>query len=667
MNPNGRQTRDLKQRIGSLKAAFSNYNMVRMREALRYLSGPKLELFIKIPFLIHMNLEELPGYVAQAPQAHGIHNFKASGFYREGLRQGMVSKEDLIRSTPKDPCVIGFYHIGSLGTFTQSSQSDFDYWVIIDKEKFTEQRYYNFEKKLDHIVKFARESVDQEVTFFIMDQEEIRRNCYAGFKTRETLTAPKLFLKEEFYRTFLMIAGKVPIWTILPPSHTKKTYNALVKGISSMEDLKPIAHEFIDLGRIDPPQKPEILQGILWHICKSKDDPVKALIKASMVFSHGYGSPDQSGLLCDEIKSGYGKAGIDDYEVDPYKALFDRVIAFHETHAPKSLNLIKNAIFFRLCEYPNVRAPEPGSPKKQLLDRYIRHWNLNQSQVKKMTSYSDWSEQEKRLLEKTFIHRLSQMLKQIRQDTDLGESTRNETEQRNFKILFHKTQERLNQPENKIQACSTYLQRQPFQFFLFQKKKVKGWILRAYVSGGEREIKLHRSKSLLGLMGWITGNHLYSRTKTTIKIDIKQALFQSSNDPISADHLYLALQPVAPLSDDIFEEDPSWSKLIILLVSPDSSRKKGFIRAEFLALNTWGELFEDLLELDTDKDMGHRYRDIALKIDEYKGKVPRLYFYQLTGQRDTEAVFQIKQYLADRFLDKKPGSPLRNRPLLDKL
>ena len=168
-------------------------------------------------------------------------------------------------------------------------------------------------------------------------------------------------------------------------------------------------------------------------------------------------------------------------------------------------------------------------------------------------------------------------------------------------------------------------------------------------------------------MGWITANHLYSRTKATIKIDIKQALFQSSNDPISADHLYLALQPVTPLSDDIFEEKPSWSKLMILLVSQDNSREKGFIRAEFLALNTWGELFEDLLELDTDKDMGHRYRDIALKIDEYKGKVPRLYFYQLAEHRDTEAVFQIKLYLPDRFQVKKPGSPHKNRPLLDKL
>lgn len=657
-------SQNITQRIGSLKSAFSNYNMVRMREALRYLSGPKLTLFIKIPFLIHMNLPKLPGYVAQVPQAHGIHNFKASGFYREGVNQNMVTQEDLARCTPKDPCVIGFYHIGSLGTFTQSSQSDFDYWVIIDKKQFTEQRYYNLEKKLDHIVKYARESVDQEVTFFIMDQDEIRRNCYAGFKTRETLTAPKLFLKEEFYRTFLMIAGKIPIWTILPPSHTKETYDALVKGISSMGTLKAIAHEFIDLGRIDPPQNLEILRGILWHICKSKDDPVKALIKASMIFSHGYGSPDQSGLLCDEIKSGYGKAGIDDYLVDPYKALFDRVIVFHETHAPKNLNLIKNAIFFRLCEYPNVRAPEPGSPKKQLLDRYIRDWNLNHSQVKKIISYPEWSEQEKRLLEKTFIHRLAQMLKQIRQATDLGGSNLNETEQRNFKILFHKTQERLTQPENKIQGSSTYLQRQSFQFILFQKKRIN-WTLAGYVLGGGREIKLHKSQSLLGLLGWITLNHLYNRTKTTIKIDIKQELFQSSNNPISADHVYLALQPVTPLSDDIFEEDPSWSKLIILLVSPDSGRD--FIRAEFLALNTWGELFEDLLELDTDKDMVHRYKDIALKIDEYKGKVPRLYFYQLAGQRDTEAVFQIKQYLADRFMGKKPGAPPRNRPLLDKL
>lgn len=68
-----------------MKAAFSNYNVVRMREARLYLSEPKLELFIKIPFLIHINHPQFEGYVPEAPEACGIYSFKNSGFYKAVL------------------------------------------------------------------------------------------------------------------------------------------------------------------------------------------------------------------------------------------------------------------------------------------------------------------------------------------------------------------------------------------------------------------------------------------------------------------------------------------------------------------------------------------------------------------------------------------------------
>ncbi len=569
--------------------------------------------------------------------------------------------------TALDPCVLGLYHIGSLGTFTQSAQSDFDYWVIIDKTRYTEQLYYNLEKKLNHIVKYSREEFDQEVTFFIMDQTDIRKDCYAGFDTPETMIAPKLFLKEEFYRTFLMIAGKIPVWTVLPANLKKGVYTQLVNSLAQRDEVTPLLKDFIDLGKVDPPEQRDILQGILWHICKSEEDPVKALIKATMILSHRPGAKNQAMLLCDSIKQGFADAGIDDYGADPYKVLFDRVIEFHETHAPEGLNLIKNAIFFRLCEYPMVREPEPGSPKKQLLDRYIRTWNLTPSQFRKLISYQDWSEAEKRLLDKTFVKRLSEMYKQVGQETDTRQAYAgiDDTEKRNIRILIHKVSKRLNTASNKILESSTYLSRQFFEFFLFKEKRDKGWELSAYAPGGAREIELHKSRTCLGLLGWMVENHLFHRGKASIKVDVKLNLFESRDDPISADALYLALQPVKPMSDNSFERPAQWIKLMILLKYQTGS--SGITGTEILAVNTWGEIFEDQLRLDTGKDMDDRYKDIAEKIDQYKGETIRLLFYQLSGRRDPDAVYRIKQYLAKRFLANRPGDPPRTRPLLDKL
>jgi adenylate cyclase class 1 len=661
----------LEKQILHLKSNFSNYNVVRMREALRYLSGPKLELFIKIPFLIHVNLPEFPGFIDSDIKAHGIHNFEQSGFYKEVLKQDKMLQDSISRCKAMDPCVQGFYHIGSLGTFTQSSGSDFDYWVIIDKEKFSDHRYYNLEKKLDHIVKLSREDYGQEVTFFIMDQENIKKNCYARFKEQETLTAPKIFLKEEFYRTFLMIAGKIPLWTILPHKSNLTTYNSLVKSISSITRLKLISQEFIDLGYIEKPGNQDILKGLLWHICKSRFDPIKALIKSSMIFSYGLGKPDQTGLLCDEIKAGYAKAGIDDYSVDPYKLLFDRIIKFHLENDPKGLSLIKNAIFLRLCGYPQVLAPEAGSPKKQLLDWYIRNWNLNQPQVDKMFSYTQWAEPEKLLLERTIIDRLAKMYQARHKEFTQAQTGKDipAREKRNFKILTHKTKERLNRAKEKIPECSTYLKRQKFQLFILLQKKINTWHLSAYLEHEPLPQKLYTTSSLLGLMGWILENQLYERALGSIKIDIPSNLFESYTTPVDPDRLYMALQPLKPLSDDIFEENPSWSKLMILLIYTRKKEKSCLKKAEFLIANTWGELFLDILELDTKKTMGDKYKDIAVKINGYKKTGQRLYFFQLASQYDSNAVFEIKQHLGPDSLTRTgiPDNQYRDRPLLDKL
>ncbi|MGM0655856.1 MAG: class I adenylate cyclase [Thermodesulfobacteriota bacterium] len=656
----------LAAKLTRMKTAFSNYNVVRMREALRYLSAPKLELFIKIPFLIHINHPQFPGYVPEPPVACGIYNFKNSGFYKavrdiEEIPWNIIETETDI----KDPCILGFYHIGSLGTFTQSAQSDFDYWVIIDRTCFTEQRYYNLEKKLNHIVKFSRENCDQEVTFFIMDQADIRKDCYAGFEAPETMIAPKLFLKEEFYRTFLMIAGKIPIWTILPANMPQGTYDRLVEHLFRQPELAFLLKDFIDLGKVEMPSIKDIYQGIRWHICKSKEDPVKALLKASMILSHITGEKDSAMLLCDELKQKFAKAGIDDCDSDPYKIMFDRVLNYHKVHAHDGLKLIKTAIFLRLCSYPEVKLPEPGSPKKQLIDKYIRTWNILPPHIKKLMSYPNWPEVGKQLLDTTLIQRLAGMYEQINAKGKAIEKDLPPAEQRNMKILNNKVKACLNTESGKISASSNFLTRRALPLLLITKNSMGNWILSAALSNTVHESVVHKSKAFMGLMGWIMENRLYRRNKTHIKLETRLKLYESRDQAVSTDALYLVMQPVKPLFDGCFEDNARWTKILILLVCPDSSC--GVAQVELLALNSWGELFLDQLRLDTNRPLNDRYKKIADRINQYAGEEIRLFFFQMAETRDANAVYEIKQFLGDRFLMYPPGTPERNRPMLDKL
>jgi len=631
--------RKLTQKIEQNREDFSHFNIVRMREAIRYLSPEKLEIFVKIPFLLHINDPRFPGFSDTKAAAHGIWNFEESGFFKEVVKTRLFPKSITETCQVENSCILGLYHIGSLGTFTQSSGSDFDYWVIIDKKNFSKERYDHLEKKLDDILKYCRETYHQEVSFFIMDQKEICRNHYAPFDGKESLSAPKIFLKEEFYRTFLMIAGKIPLWSVLPDIETDAAMNmdAMTAQILSMyEDL-------MDLGTISALPEEDILKGLLWHVCKSKEDPVKALIKATMIFSYGYGQTVSKTLLCEKIKHTYAKAGIDDYAADPYKMLFDRILEFHEKDEPAALNLIKNAIFFRLTEYPNVKMPENDTPKRALLNKYIRDWKLNKNQVGKLLSYTEWSESEKLLLEQTIVNRLAQMynraLKSIHDSQKVFE---NPAEKRNWTILKNKIKHRLKKAPEKIPECSTYLHRQK----MIDLDIVQGsdlWVLNAKNTSGRRLDSVYKHSSFLGVLGWIFENELYRRHTSSINIHMAPWLFESTDQPIETDKIYMSFAPFKPLSDDIFLNDAVWSKMIVAVFFDITVKKGDLIKTELLVSNTWGELFLDVLEFGSGEDRTLRTRKIAKKMSKYQADELKIAVFQISETHDPDIVYQIKK------------------------
>lgn len=652
----------MKIAIEKNRAAFSNYNMVRMREAVRYLSEEKLEIFIKIPVLLHINVPRFPGFIDTGEPCHGIFNFENSGFYKVAATNNSFPKSILEMSRVNSPAIKGLYHIGSLGTFTQSSGSDFDYWVIIDKRMLSREQFTSLEKKLDAIIKYSREDYDQKVSFFIMDQKEIKQNVYAPFQEVETLAVPKIFLKEEFYRTYLMIAGKIPVWSVLPDQKDlHRTTGMNMEGITSQ--VLSMYDDLIDLGSIGKIPVEDILKGLLWHICKSRSDPVKAVIKSTMIFSCGYNDSSSSELLCEEIKKGYASVGIDDYAADPYKSLFDRVLKFYETQDPKTINLIKNAVFFRLCGYPDVKLPKPDTPKRVLLDKYIRIWNLNKTQITKLLSYSTWSESEKLLLEKTFINHLSQMYNQMVQKTGRAIETIGQgKEKRNWEVLKNKTRERLRKNPHKIAECSTYLKRRNIQH-IHITHSTNSWELTLADKNGQKVAAALKQKNLSSALGWIMENQLYRRHTAVFSMTADLKLFESLDTPVDLDKLYMAFQPLKPLSDDCFETDAAWVKTLVLLVY-DQNRLK---QVEFLISNTWGEVFFDFLEFDGKKQKEEHCNLIARHITQYSNQYSTFFIYQLSLKRDPAIVYLIKKAYNERSFPDKNNERIREKPYLDRL
>ena len=636
--------------------------MVRMREAIRYLPPEKFELFLKIPFLLHINGPGYPGFVSGKAKAHGIFQFEKSGFYSLAIKEQIFPKsiQELVKV--EDPCIISLFHIGSLGTFTQSLGSDFDYWVMIDKKRFSNERYSSLKRKLDDIVKYSRERYSQEVTFFIMDHQQVKKNHYGGNDTSEVVTVPQIFLKEEFYRTYLMLAGKVPLWSVMPQGVVNEMEQIkIATQILSMND------DVIDLGQVQSIWPADILKGLLWHICKSVEDPVKALIKATMVFSYGFGKTEHQTLLCENIKTGYKHAGIDDYAVDPYKAVFDRILAYHETCDPKGIHLIKNAIFFRLCGYPNVKMPKENTPKKFLLTQYINDWQLKPNQVAKLISYTDWSEAEKLLLDKAIIQRLAQMYNQaVEKSEDISRLFTTPNEQKKWNILSNKTRMRLQNKEAKIKECSTYLKKLNIKA-LGVNQVPSGWQVLAVTGTGNKPVVLYKNRHFVQVFGWILENQIYHRHSASLCCKSMYKLFDTRDRTIGLDNLYLAVSPVKPLSDSCFVDPPETVKLLILLFFKPGKSHQHLCSAEILIINTWGEVFAKALEFDSTSAQKDCLEKIAQKIKGMGTDHTRVSIFQFATTYETDIVYDLKKQIEKTTRINTLSRQKKGKPYLDRL
>ncbi|SLM30224.1 Adenylate cyclase (fragment) [Desulfamplus magnetovallimortis] len=268
----------IRDAIEKQKKNFILHNIVRLREMIRYLPQKKLDLFREIPFLIHVNSPEFPAYVKSAGDIFGVWNFENSGFAKDISTKNPHAAK-LMKMPVNDPAVQAIYHIGSLGTFTQSAKSDFDFWIIIDRSRFDNNRFNALQEKLNLIIIYSRRQYSQEVSFFLHDAHNLINNQFDEGDEDEIITVPKMLIKEEFYRTFIMVSGRIPLWAVIPTDLDDET--CMIWKKHALEN-----REFIDLGMLKGIPIDEIQRGLLWQICKAPYDPVKSLIKATVTASY---------------------------------------------------------------------------------------------------------------------------------------------------------------------------------------------------------------------------------------------------------------------------------------------------------------------------------------------------------------------------------------------
>jgi adenylate cyclase, class 1 len=377
---------------------FLNQNQLSLLTAFDIFKPKQADLFQIIPFLIHENVA-FPGLeesglknsghksaIAKTPC--GIYDY-IPGIEAQEVLKKYISKKNIIIRHCQDHAVEGLFTIGSTGSLAQTSDSDIDWWVCINEKYFTSRGLQLFKKKLESMEKMADEQFNTKVTFFLVDIFKARNNDFGDSTIESSGSAQARLLKEEFYRTMIYIAGKIPLWSVLPTTISINYYNNILKTVSGFSNFV----RYIDLGDIHAISTSEYVGASIWQMFKWLKSPFKSVIKMALLekFIYEYG---RHSLLCNKYKDEWMNSGVHLKlaQNDSYYILLKNLLKYYESDKDnQSEKLLLTCLFLKLGISKDSQIENSVfGLKKTLLEKCMKEWGWTKNQIFEIGSFKTW-------------------------------------------------------------------------------------------------------------------------------------------------------------------------------------------------------------------------------------------------------------------------------------
>ena len=513
------------------RQSYLRFNQYKISKIIETMPETDRLIFIIIPRLLHVHQKGLPGYIAGDVPC-GIYNFTVS-------REIQVASEKLFpdiiinRKESLTPVIQTIFLMGSSGSIAQTSYSDLDYTLLIHKNSIskTEQRLLN--RKLKSIEKWAWKNYNLEIHFFINEIEDFRKNIYGDSDSESTGSALAKLLKEEMYRTSVIVAGKIPLWWIVPKETSDSQYNEIHNRINSHRTLL-LRDEFIDMGNVDQISQEEFFGGSIWTLIKSFRSPFKTLMKMGLLEEYMF-KDSKSNLLCHEIKSKVFKR-VSFEAIDPYINLFERVEAyFIENKTENEVDALRTAFYLKVGTQVNEHDLQHGTtdPKKAILIKLIDSWGWTLEKVSQLNDYSNWQMMKKVHLGERMNKILINSYKNISEKGKSLESKNSLISRKDTHLLGRKLFSFYRKANNKVENLFALVDGATFEkelTFLHHQNnpKERGWWYlirgktRLYLEQIDKEDIIKQAPNPLFLIAFAAFNNLY---------DIKTAILLRSDKP----------------------------------------------------------------------------------------------------------------------------------------
>ncbi|KAA8699301.1 class I adenylate cyclase [Pseudomonas proteolytica] len=370
--------------LAQLRSRFLTLNAGRMARAVEGLTPRQQSVLALLPLFFHVNHPLLPGYVSGSTPA-GLANFEPEA-------QVLAEAQRLTRSfsykprhgNPPTP-IHGLFLMGSLGTLAQADQSDMDVWVC-HADDLNEAELGELRKKCQLLEAWAV-SMGAEAHFFLV---EPNRFAQGGRDTQlssdDCGTSQHYLLLDEFYRTAIWLAGRTPIWWLVPV-YEEARYAEFTHTLISKRFIR--ADETLDLGHLAHIPPGEFIGAGLWQLFKGIESPYKSVLKLLLTEVYASEHPKVQCLSL-RFKRAVFANQLDLDELDPYVVVYRRIEEYlRGRNEPERLELVRRSLYLKVSRKLTTGQRTIGW-QRALLERLANEWGWDQRQLALLDSRSQW-------------------------------------------------------------------------------------------------------------------------------------------------------------------------------------------------------------------------------------------------------------------------------------
>ena len=369
--------------LAAIRERFLRLQGGRLRRIRAALPDTHVDFLDLLPLLLHVNHPRLPGFVGTDAPA-GIPGYQPADATLLCARGAARTFSYKRRPLPHPP-VQGLYLMGSLGSLGHCPHSDFDVWLCHDP-RLGGEAVAALRAKAGRIEAYGREQ-GVDLNIFLIDVEAFRRGSgQTKLSEQSSGSTQHRLLLDEFYRSGVHLAGRMPLWWLVPPGRGAD-YAAYTRHLLAQRFVDP--GRWLDFGALDNPSADEFFGAAHWQLYKGIDAPYKSLLKILLMEAYATEFPNLR-WLSEDLKAAVYEGREDELdELDPYRMLLGRV----ERHLAAAgergrRDLARRALYIK-AELPLSTFRGVGW-KAELLRRLVAAWGWDAAALRRLDQRRSW-------------------------------------------------------------------------------------------------------------------------------------------------------------------------------------------------------------------------------------------------------------------------------------